>query len=139
MQAGPDQRRLAGAARAGEQHVVGRAALHELLGIARDLFLLPIDVLQIGQLHRADMPHGLEQPAAIGPLAVAPGNGFAPVLGRLQRLGQHGLDALHQLLGTRHQALKRVGIRRQGHDKALVSRSLSRAPFGAALRICNRR
>src|SRR2546429_1411134 len=35
MQAGTNQRGFARAARAGEQHVVGRAAGHELLGIDR--------------------------------------------------------------------------------------------------------
>ena len=67
--------------RAGEQHVVGRAAGHELLGVARDLVLLHIDVLQVGQLHGADMAHGLQQTAAVGALAIAPGDGGIPVCG----------------------------------------------------------
>ncbi|OMP13273.1 hypothetical protein COLO4_01966, partial [Corchorus olitorius] len=103
MQAGTDQRGFARAARAGEQHVVGRAAGHELLGVARDLVLLHIDVLQVGQLHGADMAHGLQQTAAVGALAIAPGDGGIPVCGGLQRLGQDGLDALHQLLGALHE------------------------------------
>ena len=103
VQAGANQRGLAGAACAGQQHVVGRAALYELLGVAGNLFLLHIDVLQIGQLHGADMAHRLQHAAAVGALAVAPGNGGVPVSRRLQGLGQNGFNALHQLLGAQHQ------------------------------------
>jgi hypothetical protein len=69
---------------------------------------LHIDVLQIGQLHGAHMAHRLQHTAAVGALAVAPGNRRIPVGGCLQGLGQHGFDALHQLLGTLDQALQRV-------------------------------
>ena len=49
VQAGLDQRALAGAARARQQHVVGRRAGDELLGVAHDPLLLRLDVLQVAR------------------------------------------------------------------------------------------
>jgi len=50
-QQGTHQRRFTGATRAPEQGVVGRHAVDELLGIAPQLFQLPVDADQVGQTH----------------------------------------------------------------------------------------
>jgi hypothetical protein len=62
IQAGLDERGLARAARARQQHVVGGLALHKLLGVALDLFLLAIDLLQVSQLHGATWRTGSSVP-----------------------------------------------------------------------------
>ncbi len=106
IEAGLDQRRLAGAASAREQHVVGRQALHEMFGVALDALLLRLHFLQIGQRDAGHVAHGLQQAVAIAALAVAEGVGRRPVrLG--QRLREHGFDAVDQGFGALQQALER--------------------------------
>ena len=105
IQAGLDERGLAGAACAGQQHVVGGQASHKLLRVALDLFLLGVDFLEVRQRHRGHMAHRLQGAVAAAALAVAPGNGRRPV-GRRKRLGQHGFDAGDELLGTLDQMFK---------------------------------
>ncbi|MNN15065.1 hypothetical protein D3C81_1281610 [compost metagenome] len=60
IQAGLDQRRLAGAARAGQQHVVGRQPVHELARVGDDGILLALDVLQVVQVDRRQLAHRLQ-------------------------------------------------------------------------------
>jgi hypothetical protein len=105
IQASLDERRLARAARTGQQHVVGGLALHKLLGIALDLLLLPIDLLEVGQLHGGHMAHRLQRAMPAAALAVTPGYGSRPI-GRAQGLGQHGFDARNELLGALDQVFK---------------------------------
>jgi hypothetical protein len=79
VQAGLDERRLARAAGAGQQHVVGRLAGDELLGVALDAFP---SAARFPSGHPADaghVPHRLERAVATGPLAVAPGDGVVPL------------------------------------------------------------
>ena len=107
VQAGLDQRALAGAARAGQQHVVGGLALHELARVAQQALLLRLDLLEVGQPDRRQVPDRLE-PRARAALAVAEGHGGVPV-GRRQGLGQHGLQAVQQRIGASQQGIKGVG------------------------------
>ena len=100
-------------------------------GVGHDFFFLRVDVLQVGQLHGPDVAHGLKHATAVGTLAIAPGDGNAPVGGRLQGLGQDGFNALHELLGAQHQTLqRRKGHRgrrtRIGHKKRSLSRLISK-------------
>src|SRR3546814_5957295 len=46
-----DDRRLAGAARAGQQHVVGRLSRHELLRVLHERGFLALDAKQLIELH----------------------------------------------------------------------------------------
>ena len=102
VQAGLDQRAFARAARAGQQHVVGGAAGDELRGVAQQALLLRVHFLQVGELERRDVAHRLQH-AALAALAVAEGDGRAPVR-RAQRVGQHGFEARQQRLGPGDQA-----------------------------------
>uniref|UniRef100_A0A1I8ALD0 Secreted protein n=1 Tax=Steinernema glaseri TaxID=37863 RepID=A0A1I8ALD0_9BILA len=64
-QQGTHQRRLAGAARAPQQRVVGRHAIDELAGIAAQLFTLPVDTDQVDApipIRRAPGKHSSESP-----------------------------------------------------------------------------
>ena len=99
VQAGADQRGLAGAAGAGQQHVVGRLALDELARVALDLFLLDVDFLQRIERHGRHVAHRLQRAMARAAAAVAPGDGGVPVGGGGQRLGKDRFDAADQLLG----------------------------------------
>ena len=113
VQAGLDQRRLAGAARAGQQHVVGGQALHELQGVALDLLLLRLDLLQVAQADGRHVLHRLQRAVAAGALAVAPRDGGIPV-GGAQRLRQDRFDAVQQLHGPLDQGLELLAV---GHER----------------------
>jgi hypothetical protein len=106
LQAGTNERRLARAARAGQQHVVGRLAFDELLRVARDLFLLDVDFLQRIERHRGHVLHRLEHAVARVAAAVAPGDGRVPVGGRGQRLRKDRLDAVDELFGALDELLE---------------------------------
>ena len=105
VQAGLDQRRLAGAAGARQQHVVGRPALDELQGIALDLFLLRLDFLEVVQPDGGNVANRLQRAMARRALAVTPGDRLAPV-GRGQRLRQHRLDPRQQVARALDQLLE---------------------------------
>ena len=107
VQAGLDQRRLAGAACSSEQHVVGRLALHELQRVALDLFLLRLDFLEVIQADIRHVPYRLERPVPGRALAIAPGDRLAPVR-RRQRLRKDGFDAGEQLRRPLEQLLEFV-------------------------------
>ncbi|KDA51803.1 hypothetical protein L963_1879 [Leuconostoc mesenteroides subsp. cremoris T26] len=106
VQAGANQRRLAGAAGAGQQHVVGRLAFDELPRVALDLFLLQIDFLQRIERHRGHVAHRLQRAMARTAPAVAPGDRGIPVGGRRQRLRQDRLDPGDELFGALEQVFK---------------------------------
>ena len=80
-QHGLDQRALAGAARAGHQHVVGGLFLDELLRVAVDDVLLALDVLQVVEVDAGHVAHRVE-PAARAALAPAVGMGGPVDFGR---------------------------------------------------------
>ena len=105
VQAGFDEGGFAGAARAGQQHVVGAAPGHKLRGVALDFFFLRVDLFQVVQRHAAHVAHRLQRAMAAAALAVAPGNGSGPV-GRRQRLRQHRFNARDELLGPQQQMFK---------------------------------
>ena len=67
-----DERGLAGAARAGEQHVVGGIALDELARVLLDQLLLRVDALQVAQAMRCTCRTGSIAPR---PLRLAPAEG----------------------------------------------------------------
>src|SRR5690606_13020328 len=90
---------FAGTPRTRQQDVVGRPALHEMLGIAPDLVLLTFHLLDVAQAYPGHMAHRLQHTVATAALAVAKGDGCRPVR-RAQRPRQHGLDAVDQLLGA---------------------------------------
>ena len=94
VQTGFDQRRLAGAARAGQQDIVGRSAGHKLAGIALDQALGIVDVVQIVERNRAAMAHrrkpGL---SAKGRVTTAPAKRHCRVPVGLGGLGQQRFDA----------------------------------------------
>ena len=107
-----DQRRFAGAARAGEQHVVGRPTGDELPRVDVDARLLRLDVAQVGEADRRDARQGL-QVAGGAALAPAEGDGGVPVghrgggrqqrfeafqqaFGALQERGQWGQGVAHR-------------------------------------------
>ena len=102
VQAGLDQRGLAGAARARHQHVVGRQAFDELLGVGLQAGLLPVDFLQVVQAQLGHVTHGLQAPCRVAALAIAPGHGLSPIgcgCGLRQNrfdARQHGFGALQQ-------------------------------------------
>jgi hypothetical protein len=107
IQAGLDQRRLAGAARTGQQHVVGGLALHKLLGIALDLFLLPIDLL--AGRSAAWRRHGAPAPARRHARCCACGSArrcAAPQSGADSGWGSTASMRLHQLLGALQQVFE---------------------------------
>jgi hypothetical protein len=90
---------LAGAPRAGEQHVVRRPALQELAGVLLHLGDLRPDPLQVGKAHAVHVAHRLKPPARIDPGGLAPAVGDArrPV-GRRRPRRQQLLEALQQRL-----------------------------------------
>jgi hypothetical protein len=101
-----DQRALAGAARAGQQHVVGAAPLHELFGVLRDALLLVIDALQVLEADAVRLLHGF-QPAA--PAARAPAEGRGRPVGRRQGCRQNGFEAVEQRIEAVDQGSKIAG------------------------------
>ena len=105
VEAGLDQGRLAGAPRPCQQHIVRRLALHELQGVAENLFLLRVDLAQVIQAHLRNVAHRFHRAMARAAFAVAPGNGLRPV-GLRQRLRQDGFDACNQLLCTHQHMFK---------------------------------
>ncbi|SAI72641.1 Uncharacterised protein [Bordetella ansorpii] len=112
-QHGLDQRTLAGAARAGHQHVVGRLLLQELPRVAVDDVLLALDVLQVVHVDARDVAHGIE-PAARTALAPAVGMRGPVDVGR--RGGQPGFQLRQHAFGPRQQA-DHVGGRRIHRDQ----------------------
>ena len=100
IQTRPHQRRLSGAARPGQQHVVGRLPAHKLCGIAGNFLFLDVNFQQIVQAHRAHLPHRNQIPLARHPLAVQKRDGTVPV-GLLNILAQGGLHPLHELHSAR--------------------------------------
>jgi len=107
IQTGLDQRGLARAPRPGQEHVVGWQALDELFGVAADLVLLVVDLLEIGQLNRGHLAHRLERTMPPAAFAVPKRHRGIPI-GRTQGLRQDGLDAIDQGLGPVEQALERI-------------------------------
>ncbi len=106
VQASLDQRRLAGAAGAGQQHVVGRPALHELLRILLYLLLLRRDIVQIIQTDVRDMCHRLQESGALtAALAPAESGGALPV-GCMRRRRQDGFEARQQRFGTEEKLIE---------------------------------
>ena len=105
VQAGLDQRTLAGAARAGQQHVVGGAAGDELRGVGAQALLLRVHFLQVGQRDRRDVAHRFQHAhpraraeGARRALAVAERDGRRPV-GLGGGSGQQALDAGEEAVG----------------------------------------
>ena len=88
-----DQRALAGAARAGQQHIVGAAPGDELLGVLGDALLLVLDALQVFEADAVRLLDRL-QPAA--PAAGAPAEGAGRPVGGGQGRRQYGFDAIEE-------------------------------------------
>ncbi|NBU59616.1 MAG: hypothetical protein EBS23_07615 [Betaproteobacteria bacterium] len=59
---GFDQRRLAGTPRAGKQHIIGRLAGDELLGVARKKGLLQIDAVEVGEADHMSVSNRIAAP-----------------------------------------------------------------------------
>ena len=91
---------LARAARAGEQHVVGRPALDELPRVLLDLRDLRVDALQVGQPHAVHVAHRLQPAARVeaGGPAPAEGDARVPVGGAAAAGGSSCSSALEQFL-----------------------------------------
>jgi hypothetical protein len=104
VQAGLDERGLAGAARARQQHVVGRAPLHELARVLRDLLFLAADVLQVFQRDVRCVQHRLQMflsaRPGTGPATPAEGEAAAPLRLARHGRGQHRLQPRQQVLGA---------------------------------------
>ena len=120
VQAGLDQRALAGAARTGEQHVVRGPAADKLLGVAAQPLHLRVDLLQVAQPDRRHMPHRLELGAGTA-AAVAKGDRGVPV-GRPRRMRQHSLQTGQQTLGVIDQVFESLIHRAQCRVRPDVSR-----------------
>jgi len=75
------QRGFAGTARAGQQHVVGRAACQELARVLLDALFLFVDAGEICQLDLVRVRHGFD-PAGVAALAPSESNRSVPVSGR---------------------------------------------------------
>src|SRR3954470_9845245 len=90
-----DDRRLAGAARAGEEHVVRRPALQELARVLLDPLDLPVDAAQVGELDAVHVRHRLQPARAVAPPARAPAerDARAPV-GRRRGGRQQRIEAM---------------------------------------------
>jgi hypothetical protein len=94
-----DDGRLAGAARARQQHVVGGPALEELPRVLLDLVDLRADALQVRQAHAVHVAHGLQPPTRVEPGSLAPAKSDARTpVGGGRRRWQQLLQALQQLL-----------------------------------------
>src|SRR5262249_47736335 len=103
-------RRLAGAARAGQEHVVRRLAVDELPRVLLDALDLLVDAAQVGEPDAVHMPHRLQPPRGTAPARRAPAEGDArlPVgLGRRRRqeLFQPRQDFLEFFAQVRYSAL----------------------------------
>ncbi len=98
VQTGLDQGRFARAARAGDEYIVSRLALHELAGIALDLAALIFDTDQIVVSDGRELVHGhqLLAPALADP---AKGDRRRPV-GLGQRSGQQRFQPIEQAVGS---------------------------------------
>jgi hypothetical protein len=101
-----DQRRLAGAARAGEQHVVRRKARDELTRVGIDRLFLRIDRDQLVELDRVRMPNRLQVTATA---ALSPAMRRSRPIGRSGGRRQHCLDALEDALELREHGGQRFG------------------------------
>ena len=111
VQAGLDQRGLAGPARAGQQHVVRRQPLHEAARVAFDQPLGLVDVLQVLERDRGAVTHRLQPrlPAERGRTA-PPAEGDRGVPVGLGGDGQQALHAGEQGLGALGEALEGCGV-----------------------------
>ena len=107
-----DERALAGAARAGEQHVVGRPAGDELAGVALDQRLLPVDALQVGEPDLVRVRDRREPPAAVA-LAPAERDRRVPVRRRRGRRNEL-LDPVDQPVQPVDQPVETAGLVRSG-------------------------
>lgn len=97
IQQGFDQRRLARAARPGEQHVVRGAAAHELQGVLLDALLLVVDAEQVGERDALEVGNGMQGALLMIP---AEGGGSIPI-GRLRlRAGQDVFQTGEQAFGA---------------------------------------
>ncbi|MNP43192.1 hypothetical protein D3C76_1369950 [compost metagenome] len=97
-QQGANQRRLACAARAPEQGMVGRHAIDELARVAGQLIALQVDTDQVRQTHiEADLERQQKTTAAIA--LPAGGQACAPV-DRGARCRQQRLQACKHGIGT---------------------------------------
>ena len=90
------QRRLAGAARAPQQRMVGRQPGDELAGVAPQLLALAVDAEQIVQLQI--QAHLQRTQGAVPALTLPARRQTAVPVDARHRLGQQRLDALEQLL-----------------------------------------
>jgi len=98
LQAGAHQGTLARAACPGEQHVVGRQATHELLGVAQQGGLLRVHVLQVCGRDARHAGHGLEHAALHAQEALpAPAKGAGAPVGRDGCSRQQRLQAREQI------------------------------------------
>ncbi len=91
------QRGFAGATRASQQHVVGRAASDELARILRDALFLLVDAGQVCGFNRMRMRHRFK-PAAV--TALAPAVRRRPPVGRGRRGRQPGFEPRQHRLGA---------------------------------------
>ena len=82
VQQGLHDRALARATRAGEQHVIGGLAVHELARVLLHLGDLRRDALQVRELHAVHVAHRLQPALAAGCTAPAEGDARLPVGGR---------------------------------------------------------
>ncbi len=96
-----DQRRLAGAPRARQQHIVGRQALDELPGVALDQRFLVVDAPQVAQVDAMHLVDRLQRPLPRLP-APAECDRRLPVHRRGRRR-QQSFEPGKQRLGARHQ------------------------------------
>src|SRR6267378_3206287 len=92
-------RRLAGAARAGQKHVVGGLAVDKLPRILLDALDLPVDAAQVGEPDPVHVLHRLQPAGRAAAAARAPAirDARRPI-GRRGRRGQELLEALENLL-----------------------------------------
>ena len=92
-------RRLAGAARAGQKHVVGGLAVDKLPRVLLDALDLPVDAAQVGEPDAVHVPHRLQPAGCAAAAARAPAirDARRPI-GRRGRRGQQLLEALENFL-----------------------------------------
>ena len=128
VQAGLDQRALAGAARAGEQHVVGAAGRRRTARCcARRRSFCGSTSFRSRQADRGHMAHRLEH-AALPAAAVAKGHRRTPVR-RVGRMRQHMLQPRQQAFGADQEflGLRQQRVQRVRHGAEFRGRTLLRA------------
>ncbi len=91
------KRRFAGAARAGEQHVVRRSAAHELLRVLLYALFLVFDAEQVGKCDALEVGDGMQRALLMVP---AEGGRRLPVRRLRLRTGQDVFQAGKQAFGA---------------------------------------